>query len=89
MTPETVITLGQHTLETASLLGAPLLLSALFVGVLIGLFQAATQINEMTISLVPKLAAMVLVLMLAGTWMLELLTDFTQTLFHNIPLLIG
>ena len=65
------------------------LLSALVIGVLISLFQAATQINEMTLSFVPKLLVLVVVLLLAGPWMLELLVDFTRTLFKDIPHLIG
>ncbi|MCC7222074.1 MAG: flagellar biosynthesis protein FliQ [Candidatus Contendobacter sp.] len=89
MTPETIITLGQRALELAVLVSAPLLLTALVVGVLISLFQAATQINEMTLSFVPKLLALVLVLLLAGPWMLELLIDFTRNLMKDIPNLIG
>ncbi len=89
MTPETIITLGQRAMELAILLSAPLLLSALLVGVLISLFQAATQINEMTLSFVPKLVALVLVLLLAGSWMLEMLVDFTRNLMKDIPNLIG
>jgi flagellar biosynthetic protein FliQ len=89
MTPETVLTVGQRTLEAAVLLAAPLLLSALFIGVFIGLFQAATQINEMTLSFVPKLIILVVVLIVAGPWMLELLMDFTRRLLTDIPHLIG
>ncbi len=89
MTPETIMTLGQRALEMATLLSAPLLLSALVIGVLISLFQAATQINEMTLSFVPKLLVLVVVLLLAGPWMLELLVDFTRKLFQDIPNLIG
>ncbi|MCC8989097.1 MAG: flagellar biosynthesis protein FliQ [Candidatus Contendobacter sp.] len=89
MTPETIITLGQRALEMAVLVSAPLLLTALVVGVLISLFQAATQINEMTLSFVPKLLALVIVLLLAGPWMLELLIDFTRNLMKDIPNLIG
>lgn len=89
MTPETVLTVGQRTLEATALLAAPLLLSALAIGVLVGLFQAATQINEMTLSFVPKLLVLVVVLLLAGPWMLQLLLDFTRTLFADIPHLIG
>jgi flagellar biosynthesis protein FliQ len=89
MTPETIITLGQRAMELAILLSAPLLLAALLVGVLISLFQAATQINEMTLSFVPKLVALVLVLLLAGSWMLEMLVDFTRNLMKDIPNLIG
>jgi flagellar biosynthetic protein FliQ len=89
MSPESLLTLGQHTLETTVLLAAPLLLSTLIIGVLIGLFQAATQINEMTLSFVPKLIVLVLVLIFAGTWMLELLMDFTVGLISAIPNFIG
>lgn len=89
MTPETIITLGQHVLETATLLAAPLLLTALGVGVLVSLFQAATQINEMTLTFVPKLLALVVVLLLGGSWMLGLLVDFTRRLLQDIPNLIG
>jgi flagellar biosynthetic protein FliQ len=88
MTPESVITLGQRTLEATALLATPLLLSALLTGVLIALFQAATQINEMTLSFVPKLMVMVVVLLLAGPWMLELLMSFTVRLISDIPNLI-
>jgi flagellar biosynthetic protein FliQ len=89
MTPETIITLGQHALETATLLAAPLLLTALGVGVLVSLFQAATQINEMTLTFVPKLLALVVVLLLGGSWMLGLLVDYTRRLLQDIPNLIG
>jgi flagellar biosynthetic protein FliQ len=89
MTPETILTLGQRALELAILVSAPLLLTGLAVGVLISLFQAATQINEMTLTFVPKLLAVAAVLLLAGQWMLGLLMDFTQTLFKDIPNLIG
>jgi flagellar biosynthetic protein FliQ len=89
MTPETVITLGSRALETTALLSAPLLLASLLIGVVIGLFQAATQINEMTLSFVPKLVVMVVVLLLGGSWMLELLMDFTVQLIRDIPHLIG
>lgn len=89
MTPETILTLGQRALELAILVSAPLLLTGLAVGVLISLFQAATQINEMTLTFVPKLLAIAAVLLLTGQWMLGLLMDFTQTLFKDIPNLIG
>jgi len=89
MTPETILTLGQRTLEATALLAAPMLLASLIIGVLIGLFQAATQINEMTLSFVPKLLILALVLLLAGSWMLEFLMSFTLRLIHDIPQLIG
>ena len=71
------------------LLSMPILLTALVVGLLIGMFQAATQINEMTLSFIPKLFAVVLAILIAGPWMLHLLIDFTINLFHRIPSLIG
>ncbi len=89
MTPETVLNLGQQTIETAALVSAPLLLTALVVGVVIGLFQAASQINEMTLSFVPKLLAMALMFILTGAWMLTVIVDFTRRLFTQIPQLIG
>jgi flagellar biosynthetic protein FliQ len=89
MTPETIITLGQRGLELAILVSAPMLLTSLAVGVLISLFQAATQINEMTLTFVPKLLAVAAVILLSGSWMLGLLVDFTEALFKDIPSLIG
>ena len=71
MTPETVMSIGQHALEMTMLLAAPLLLVALAVGLLVGVFQAATQINEMTLSFIPKLIGMSVALLVAGPWMLK------------------
>ena len=88
MTPELVMTEGQRALQLALMLGAPLLLTALVVGLLVGFFQAATQINEMTLSFIPKAVGMAVVLVLTGPWMLRLLTDFTRQLFESIPTLI-
>ncbi|MNJ66176.1 Flagellar biosynthetic protein FliQ [compost metagenome] len=70
-------------------MAGPLLLTALLVGLLISLFQAATQINEMTLSFIPKILAVFTVLVLAGPWMIKLIVDFTRELFSNIPLMIG
>lgn len=89
MTPDTVLDIGQQALKLTLLLCAPLLLSALAVGVLVGIFQAATQINEMTLSFIPKLLAMALVMALAGPWMLRTLLDYTRQLIESIPSLIG
>jgi flagellar biosynthetic protein FliQ len=88
VTPELVMTEGQRALQLALMLGAPLLLTALVVGLLVGFFQAATQINEMTLSFIPKAVGMAVVLVLTGPWMLGLLTDFTRQLFESIPDLI-
>jgi flagellar biosynthetic protein FliQ len=85
MTPESVLNLGQQALQLALLLAAPLLLVSLAVGLLIGIFQAATQINEMTLSFIPKLLALAATLTLAGPWMLQLLVEFTRRLLEGIP----
>lgn len=89
MTPESVVLIGQEAMKITALMAAPLLLSALVVGLLIGMFQAATQIQEMTLSFIPKLAVMALSLMLLGPWMIHLVVNFTERLFENIPALIG
>ncbi len=89
MTPDTVIDIGQQAMEVISLLAAPVLLSALAIGLLIAMFQAATQINEMTLSFVPKLMVVVLVMMMTGPWMLRVITGFTERLIESIPELIG
>lgn len=89
MTPQTVLTLAQQALWITALVAAPLLLTALVVGLAVSVFQAATQINEMTLSFIPKLLAMFAALVLAGPWMLALLIDYVQRLFQSIPQLIG
>jgi flagellar biosynthesis protein FliQ len=89
MTSTTVLTIVEQALEVAVLVSAPMLLSALFMGLLVSLFQAATQINEMTLSFIPKLLVLVLVLIVGGPWMLGLMMDYMQRLFTNIPNLIG
>ena len=89
MTPETVITLGQRTLEVSALLSAPLLGAMLIVGLVVGLFQAATQINEQTLSFIPKLVGIFLTLILAGPWMLQMMVDYIRRLFESIPQIIG
>lgn len=85
MTPESVIEIGRHALVLTMLLAAPLLLTALAIGLVIGMFQAATQINEMTLSFIPKLIAMALVALVAGPWMLRLLVQFTTQLIESLP----
>jgi flagellar biosynthesis protein FliQ len=89
MTPETVTTIGQQALWATMMLAGPLLLSALAIGLLVGMFQAATQINEMTLSFIPKLLVIGLALMLAGPWMLSVIVTFTQRLIEQIPSLIS
>lgn len=89
MTPETVLTVGKAAIEITLLMAAPPLLAALLMGLLISVFQAATQINEMTLSFIPKLVAIFVVLVVFGPWMLSLLVDYTRNLIGSIPTLIG
>ena len=87
MDTATVIDLGRQALWTIALVSAPLLLVALAVGLVIGIIQAATSINEMTLSFIPKIIAMALALLLFGSWMLVTLVDFTRSIFERIPTL--
>ena len=89
MTPDTIIDLSQQALYLIAMISAPMLLSALAIGLLIGMFQAATSINEQTLSFIPKLMVLLLSILIAGPWMLNLLLSFTQRLYLGIPGLIG
>jgi flagellar biosynthetic protein FliQ len=89
MNPDLVVNLVQQALQTTILVSAPLLLAALVTGLIVSVFQAATQINEMTLSFIPKLLAIFGVAALAGPWMLGLLVDFTRRLYTAIPGMIG
>lgn len=89
MTPETVMTLGRQAVEVTLLLSGPLLLAALVIGLIVSIFQAATQINEATLSFIPKLVGTFLVLILGGPWMLQMMVDYIRQLFESIPQLIG
>ncbi len=89
MTPESVITLGQQAMEMTVLLAGPVLLTVLIVGLVIGMLQAVTQINEMTLSFVPKLIAVGAVLLVSGAWMLNVFTSYVRGLIESIPTLIG
>ncbi len=89
MTPESIITLGKEALYVTIMLTLVLLVPALIVGFLVSVFQAATQINEMTLSFIPKLIITMLVIVVAGPWMLRVLVTYTQNLIGEIPQLIG
>ena len=89
MSPETVLDIGREALWLAVLLAGPLLGAALAVGLFIGVIQAATQIQEMTLSFIPKLLALVIVLFVVGPWMLRTLVTFSERLFMEIPGLVG
>ena len=89
MGPETVLDVGRDALWMTVMLAGPLLGAALAVGLLIGIFQAATQIQEMTLSFIPKLLALVVALCIAGPWMIQVLVTFSKRLIVGIPGLIG
>jgi len=89
MTPDSVMQLGEQALQVTVMLAAPILLSALAIGLLVAMFQAATQINEQTLSFVPKLLITVVVLSIAGPWMLRLIISFTRQTYLSIPDMIG
>ena len=89
MNPQSVITLAQQAMEVMLIVAAPLLLAALLTGLVVSIFQAATQINEATLSFLPKLLAVLAALVVAGPWMLQLLVDYIQRLFAGIPFVIG
>jgi len=89
MSPDSVMSIARHALEVMLLLAMPLLLAALVVGLVVGIFQAATQINESTLSFIPKLIGVAVVLMIGGSWMLQTLVSYTRDLFMSIPRLMG
>jgi flagellar biosynthetic protein FliQ len=89
VTPESVIIIGQQALVVTAMLSAPLLLAALAAGLVIGMFQAATQINEVTLSFIPKLLVLAAALYLGGGWMLKVIVGYTESLIGSIPSLIG
>lgn len=88
MTPESIMSLGHEAIKVALLIAAPLMLVALFTGLLVSIFQASTQINEMTLSFIPKILAIVATGIALGPWMLNLFLDYTRTLFGSLPYLI-
>ncbi len=89
MSPEMVMTIANQALELVLLLTGVILLPALAVGLLVSMFQAATQLNEQTLSFIPKLAVTFITLMVAGSWLLQLLMTFTKRLITDIPMIIG
>lgn len=89
MTPESVMTLGRHAIEVTLMVAAPMLLVALGVGLIVSIFQAATQINETTLSFIPKLIGIFVALVIAGPWMLTVMLDYMREMFSSIPLFVG
>ncbi len=89
MTPESVLTMGRQAIEVLLMVAAPMLLIALTIGLIVSIFQAATQINEQTLSFIPKLVGIMLALVIAGPWMLSIMLDYMRQMFSSIPTLIG
>ena len=88
MTSIEAVTLGQNAVNITLLLSSPMLIVAMVVGLAIALFQATTQIQEMTLTFVPKIAAVMFAMLFFSSWMLIKLTDYTRVLFESIPMLI-
>ncbi|OYZ22201.1 MAG: flagellar biosynthetic protein FliQ [Bdellovibrio sp. 28-41-41] len=88
MTEELILKLGQDALRTTAMLAAPLLVSTLVIGLLVSIFQALTQINEATLTFVPKMILVALILVFAGPWMLDILSSYTIDLFENIAVMV-
>ncbi|MGF6442697.1 flagellar biosynthesis protein FliQ [Paraburkholderia youngii] len=89
MTPEAVMTLAHQAMYIGLMMAAPLLLVALVVGLVVSLFQAATQINESTLSFIPKLLAIAATLVIAGPWMLTTMLDYLRHTLTSIPTLVN
>ncbi|MFC7296936.1 flagellar biosynthesis protein FliQ [Herminiimonas aquatilis] len=89
MTPESVMTMGRHAIEVTLMVAAPMLLIALAIGLIVSIFQAATQINEQTLTFIPKLIGIFVALVVAGPWMLTIMLDYMREMFTNIPLLVS
>ena len=89
MNPEYVMTMGRHAMEVTLMVAAPMLLIALIIGLVVSIFQAATQINEMTLSFIPKLVGIFVALVVAGPWMINIMLDYMRELFTGIPGMIG
>lgn len=89
MTPESVMTIGRQAMEVTLMVSAPMLLVALAVGLIVSIFQAATQINEMTLSFIPKLIGVFAAMIIAGPWMLTIMTDYMRQMFSGIPGMVG
>ncbi|MFC7514198.1 flagellar biosynthesis protein FliQ [Herbaspirillum sp. GCM10030257] len=89
MTPESIMTMGRQAMEVTMMVAAPMLLVALVIGLVVSIFQAATQINETTLSFIPKLIGIFVALVVAGPWMLTIMLDYMRQMFTNIPNMIG
>ncbi|CFQ36134.1 flagellar biosynthesis protein FliQ [Yersinia bercovieri] len=89
MTPESVMAMGFQAIKVGLMIAAPLLFAALFTGLIVSVLQASTQINEMTLSFIPKILVIIAVGIILGPWMLSVFLDYTRTLYSNLPYVIG
>jgi len=89
MTPEGVMTIGAQAMQVTLMVAAPILLMVLIIGLMVSIFQAATQINEQTLTFIPKLVGVIVALIFAGPWMLNTMVDYMRTVFMSIPSLAG
>ncbi|OBV40565.1 flagellar biosynthesis protein FliQ [Janthinobacterium psychrotolerans] len=89
MTPESVMTIGRQAMEITLMVAAPMLLVALIIGLIVSIFQAATQINEATLSFIPKLVGIFVAIVVAGPWMLSVMLDYMRQVFTGIPNLVN
>lgn len=89
MSPEQVINMGSEAMQTTLLVAAPILATALIIGLVVSIFQAATQINEQTLSFIPKLIGVMAAMLLAGHWMLMTLVDYMHRIFTTIPQMVN
>ena len=88
MTEELVLKLGQDAIRTTVIIAAPMLLGALAIGLIISIFQAITQINEATLTFIPKMIVIFVVIIVAGPWMLDVMSHYTIELFENISVFV-
>jgi len=89
MTPEGVMAMGRQAMEVTLMVAAPMLITVLAIGLIVSIFQAATQINEATLSFIPKLIGVFAVLVIVGPWMLTVLTDYMRLVFTSLPMMAG
>lgn len=89
MAPESVVDISQEAVKIALMLASPMLIGAMLVGIIISIFQAITQINEQTLTFIPKIVAIFVLIVVASPWLIETMSTFTTDLYENIPTLVG
>jgi flagellar biosynthetic protein FliQ len=89
MSPESVMDIGRQAVYMTIIVASPMLLTALVIGLVVSIFQAATQINEATLSFIPKLFGILAILAIVGPWMVTVMTDYMRQVFTNIPMIAG